>query len=194
MFRLARSTVAVSSATQLGLLGLVLGLPLALCGQDAKPAAPAQPAATVPASAPSVEESWDSLLQGTIPQAKVDPTLIPTQVGGQKSAASDFANHFFFENRTDYWRYDTSFTGLPTNSGIINGNAAASLCRAPTRMLPISSPTPIVSRALWIGVRGWLSDRVNTHFAVRYEQDLTHVDSGSPSQQHPGDIRSESAL
>jgi hypothetical protein len=32
------------------------------------------------------------------------------------------------------------------------------------------------------GTRGWFSDRVNTHFSVRYEQDLTHVDAGSPAQ------------
>ena len=33
-----------------------------------------------------------------------------------------------------------------------------------------------------LGTRGWLSDRVNTHFTLRYEQDLDHVDSGAPAQ------------
>jgi hypothetical protein len=182
LFRLARSTVAVSSAAQLGLLGLVLGLPLALCGQDTKPGTPAQTPASAATAAPTVEESWDSLLQGAIPQARVDPTLTPPQVGGQKSAAADFANHFFFENRTDYWRYDTSFTGLPTTSGIINGNAGNIFVPGAYPYAPDFQPDAnrIESIMDW-GTRGWLSDRVNTHFAVRYEQDLSHVDDGSPA-------------
>jgi len=32
------------------------------------------------------------------------------------------------------------------------------------------------------GTTGWLSDRVNTHFAIRYRQDLSHMDQGSPVQ------------
>jgi hypothetical protein len=32
------------------------------------------------------------------------------------------------------------------------------------------------------GTRGWLSDRINTHFSIRYQQDLTHVDPGAPAQ------------
>ena len=32
-----------------------------------------------------------------------------------------------------------------------------------------------------LGTRGWLSDRLNTHVAVRYDQDLTHVNIGSPA-------------
>jgi hypothetical protein len=32
------------------------------------------------------------------------------------------------------------------------------------------------------GTRGWLSDRLSSHFAFRYYQDLTHVASGAPAE------------
>jgi hypothetical protein len=183
LFRLARSTVAVCRAVHLGLLGLVLGFPLILCGQEAKPAAPAQTPAADSATAPTVVESWDSLLQGAIPQATPDPALNPQQVGGQKKAADDFANHFFFESRTDYYRYDTSFTGLPTNTGIINGPASNVFNPAGYPYAPDFQPDANrIESLIDFGTRGWLSDRVNTHFALRYEQDLSHVDEGSPAE------------
>ena len=49
-------------------------------------------------------------------------------------------------------------------------------------ILRCSNPTPIASRLSRLGHSGWLSDRVNSHFAVRYEQDLTHVDPGAPAE------------
>lgn len=183
MFSLARSTVAVCSAVRLGHLGLVLGFPLILCGQGAKPAAPAQTPAADSAAAPSVVEAWDSLLLGAIPQAPPDPALNPQQVGGQKSAADDFENHFFFESRTDYYRYDTSFTGLPTSTGIINGPASSVFNPAGYPYAPDFQPDANrIQSLIDFGTRGWLSDRINTHFAVEYYQDLTPVESGAPAQ------------
>ena len=35
------------------------------------------------------------------------------------------------------------------------------------------------------GTRGWLSDRMNTDFAFRYQQDITPVERGSPQPRHP---------
>jgi Cytochrome c7 and related cytochrome c len=68
------------------------------------------------------------LLQGTIPQAQPDPALTQPQVTTPKAPGDDFQNHFFFESRSDFWRYSSSFTGSPTVTGIINaprGNAFA---------------------------------------------------------------------
>jgi hypothetical protein len=118
LIRLPRSSVVGSNAVHLVVLGLVTGWPLLLSAQVAKPAAAPAPAIT--AGAPTVAESWDSLLQGAIPQATPDPALIPPQAPVRTSAAGDFLNHFFLEDRTDYFRYDASFTGLPTNTGVIN--------------------------------------------------------------------------
>ena len=157
------------------------GCPLLLSAQDAKPAS-----APAPANAPSpptVGESWDSLLQGAIPQATPDPVLIAPQAPVQRAPADDFANHFFLEDRTDYFRYDASFTGLATNTGIINAT--------PTGVFnPAGYPDPAVFQPnsnrietfLDFGTRGWLSDRVNTHFAFVYDQDLSHVDQGAPAE------------
>lgn len=181
MIRLISCSAVRSNAIRLAVLGLAAGLPLVLCGQDAKPAPAQAPAAgTAP---PTVQESWDSLLQGAIPQAVPDSVLTPPQSGGQKSAAGDFANHFFFESRTDYWGYDTSFTGLPTNTGIINGTAGNIFTPGGYPYSQDFQPDAnrLESMVDW-GTRGWLSDRVNTHFTLRYEQDLNHVDTGAPAQ------------
>ena len=149
-------------------------------GQAQKPAAQA-PATT--SSAPTVESAWDSLLQGAIPQATPDPALNPPQVTSTKAVAGDLLNHFFFEARSDYWRYDTGFTGLPTTSGIIGGNAGGVFVPGAFPYAPAFQPDANrIETIMDFGTRGWLSDRVNTHFALRYQQDLTHVDQGSPAE------------
>ena len=156
---------------------------MAMSGQDPKPGTPQPAPDAKAASAPTVEESWDSLLQGAIPQAKIDPALNPPQVGKQNSAVNNFENHFFFESRSDYWRYDTSFTGLPTTGGIGNGAAGDIFIPGAYPYPPAFQPDANrVESFVNFGTRGWLSDRVNTNFAVRYLQDLTHVDIGSPAQ------------
>lgn len=170
----ARSSVVDLSRGRLALIGcLLIGRPAILAAQT-------QPANQTPP--PSVQESWDSLLQGAAPQAPQDAVLTAPQVQEQGSAG-DFVNHFFFESRSQYWRYNTGFTGLPTVTGILNTpNTGA--------FNPNGFPYPQVfqpdanrfSTILDWGTRGWLSDRVNTHFTLRYDQDLTHVNTGAPAE------------
>lgn len=122
-------------------------------------------------------------MQTEIPQARVDPTLVPPQVEAKKTGAEDFANHFFFESRSEYWRYSTSFTGLPTDVGIVNAPITGVFNPAGVPFPDVFQPDANrLYEFMDFGTRGWLSDRVNTHFAMRYEQDLTHVDPGAPAQ------------
>src|SRR6266568_7956234 len=58
-----------------------------------------------------MEAAWDAVLES--PSAVKPPQE-------RNNPAADFLNHFFFESRTEYWRYSTGFTGLPTATGVIN--------------------------------------------------------------------------
>ena len=130
---------------------------------------------------PGIAEAWSGLLQGAIPQTQPDATVSVAQLPVKKGAGGDFENHFFFDSRTEYWRENAYFTGHPTSTGVID---------APVTGIfnPAGIPDPSVFQPsanriysiLDLGTRGWLSDRVNTHFLIRYRQDLTHVDQGSP--------------
>ena len=141
----------------------------------------AQPA--TPAARPDIADSWDQLLQGGIPQANNDPVLLQPQVPVTKGFGGDLLNHIFFETRTDYYRYSTSFTGQPTitgvidvpNSGVFNPNGIP----YPSVFQPSANR---VESFVDFGTRGWLSDRINTHFAFRYFQDVAHVNSGAPAE------------
>lgn len=135
------------------------------------------------AQQPSIQKAWDDLIGAGVPQATPDPALLPRQAPGNQRSQSDFADHFFFEGRADYWRYTTSFTGLPTTSsvidapftGIFNPNGIP----YPDAFQPVANR--VESFIDW-GTRGYLSDRVNTHFAFRYAQDVSTVASGAPAQ------------
>jgi hypothetical protein len=138
---------------------------------------------TAAPSPASVVDAWSGLLQNVIPGTTVDPTVGVAQHPVEKRAAGGFLDHFFMEDRTEYWRTQTSFTGLPTPTGVINV--------APTGTFnPNGIPDPSVFQPntnemysfLNLGTRGWLSDRLNTNFAFRYEQDITHVNVGAPGQ------------
>jgi hypothetical protein len=72
------------------------------------------------AQVPALQHAWDDLLGTGIPQVTPDPVLTPRQAPAPQRSESDFADHFFLEGRTDYWRYSTSFTGLPTTTSVIN--------------------------------------------------------------------------
>jgi hypothetical protein len=129
--------------------------------------------AAVPAAAQqNISQAWDSVLQGT---TKDQPDAQPKQ-----NPAEDFLNHFFFENRTEYQHYATSFTGSPTATGVIDAPFTGVFNPNGIPYPPAFQPTAnrIYSFVDW-GTRGWLSDRVNTHFAYRYEQDLSHVNTGT---------------
>jgi hypothetical protein len=130
----------------------------------------------------SITEAWNGLLQGTIPQAQVDPTLTVPQVPVKTGPADDFLNHMYFDSRTEYIRQNYYFTGNPTVTGVINVPPG-----------PLFNPSGIPDPNAFqpsgnqlysfvnLGTRGWISDRINTHFSLRYREDLTHVDPGSPS-------------
>jgi len=132
---------------------------------------------------PTITSAWDGLLQGTIPQMQVDPSIGVAQNPVKHGAADDLENHFYFDSRTEYTRENLYFTGQPNASGVINV--------APNGLFNpngIPDPNAFQPSGNWIysfmdfGTTGWISDRVNTHFAIRYRQDLTHIDQGSPEQ------------
>ena len=174
MTRHARSSVVELPPVRVALTAiLLLGLPATLAAQT-------PPATQTPA--PTVEESWDALLQGAAPQAPPDAALNAPQVQEQGSAG-DFVNHFFFESRSQYWRYGTGFTGNPTVTGILNTPNTGAFNPNGFPYQPVFQPdADRFSTLIDWGTRGWISDRVNTHFTVLYETDLTHVNTGAPAQ------------
>lgn len=80
------------------------------------------------------------------------------------------------------------FTGQPTITGFND-------------VLPGIFPGPFeptsnaISQSLSFGTRGWLLPRINTDFSVRYAQDLTRLNQGSPAlsilETFPGNRRIE---
>ena len=159
----------------------ILVFPAAVFGQNNPPAAPAP----VPAGpAPSVDEMWNSLLQGATPAPVAkDPALTPPQIGG-KVTSSDFVDHFYFEGRTDYFRYDTSFNNNnPTITGIINAPASSTFNPAGYPYSPVFQGGANRWETLVdMGTQGYGSDRLDTHFTLRQEQDLTTVNPGAPAE------------
>jgi hypothetical protein len=142
------------------------------------------PAATQPPAATqklAIGSAWNMLLQGAVPESKVDPALTVPQVPATKGAADDILNHFFYETRTEYIRENTYFTSQPTATSVINVAPGPDFnpngIPYPQAFQP--SANQMYSFMDW-GTRGWLSDRVNTHFSVRYRQDLSHLTDGSP--------------
>jgi hypothetical protein len=111
-----------------------------------------------------IAEAWDKLLGSTPAQAR--PAADPTR--------ADFLSHFYLETRSQFTRQLIGFTGQPTITGF-------------TELLPGPIPGPFepasntVTQSLSFGTRGWLSPRISTDFSVRYAQDLTHINSGSPT-------------
>ena len=121
----------------------------------------------------SIEQAWSDLLPGAV----------TPQAAAAAPANRDFLNHFFFESRTDYWRYTTSFTGLPTVTGVIDapftGVFNPNGIPYPDAFQPAANR---IEAFLDWGTRGYLDDRVNTHFAFRYAQDITAVTAAAPAQ------------
>ena len=135
-----------------------------------------------PAPGGNIAAAWASVLQDPAAPPTVDPALRVPQFPLESRSADDFLNHVFFETCTEYRRTQTSFTGDPTLSGVIdvppgsitNPNGIP----YPGAFQP--STNTMYSFLNW-GTRGWLSDRINTDFSFRYQQDLTPVDQGSPA-------------
>lgn len=132
----------------------------------------------------AIQQAWDELIGTGIAQVTPDPALTPRQAQGRGGASSsDFANHFFFEGRADYWRYSTSFTGLPTTTSVINAPFTGIF--NPGGIPYPDAFQPVANRVEGLvdwGTRGYLSDRVNTHFTMRYAQDVSSVVQGAPAQ------------
>ena len=122
------------------------------------------------------------MLSDVIPQAEADPALVVDQIEIKKTGAGNFGDHFFFETRTEYIRQETSFSGLPTPTGVINVEPTDFANPDGIPYPPAFQPNTdhIYSFMNW-GTRGWLSPKVNTNFSFRYRQDLSHVEDGSPS-------------
>jgi hypothetical protein len=151
----------------------------ALYGQ----AYPAASNAVAPASVQAqMASAWDNVITTAIPQMAPNPVLGPAPASSRGNSG-DLLEHFFFESRSVYERYQTNFTGNPTTASVIDAPVTATFNPA-----GIPSPTAFqpganrVEEFIDFGTRGYLSDRVNTHFALRYRQDLTHVDIGSPGE------------
>jgi hypothetical protein len=135
------------------------------------------------ASATDIGQAWDDVIQNALPQAPVDPVLQQPQPPGAKASAANIANHFYFESHTDFERYQTYFTGQPTITGVIDA-PITNISNTAGIPYPIAFQ-PDANRIysfVDFGTRGYLSDHINTHFALRYDQDLTHVDIGSPAE------------
>jgi hypothetical protein len=166
-------------------VALIAAGTLSFAQQGGNPAATATAGPVI--AAPGIEESWDSLIQDVLPHAKIDPSLVAARpvVKSKPNPAADFLNHLFFETRTEYDRYSTSFTGNPTTGSIIN--APFNSVITPGVTTGIGWPPAFENNAnrvygfIDLGTRGWLSDRVNTHFAMRYRQDLTPTSPVSPA-------------
>ncbi len=131
----------------------------------------------------SITTAWDSLLQGAIPQAAPDPVLTVPQSSVVRGPVDDFLNHFYFDSRNEYIRDNSYFTGNPTITGVINTQPTGVFnpngIPFPGAFQPSSNE---FSSFIDLGTTGWLSDRINTHFSMRYDTDLTHVDAGSQGQ------------
>ena len=127
--------------------------------------------------------AWDQVITTAIPQAPADPALMQPQVDKPKTGVDNFLAHFYFESRSDYERYQTNFTGNPTTAGVIDAPNTGTFNPA-----GIPSPSAFqpganrVQEFLDFGTTGYGSDRINTHFALRYLQDLNAVASGSPGE------------
>jgi hypothetical protein len=143
--------------------------------------APAPPAAKPADTQAQMSSAWDQVITTAVPQMAPDPALAQPQ-SGKTSSPSDFLEHFFFESRSTIERYETYFTGNSTNAGVINtydqGTFNPAGIPSPTAFQPGATRA---SEFLDFGTRGYGSDRVDTHFAIRYRQDLTNVAAGSPS-------------
>ncbi len=131
-----------------------------------------------------ITAAWDSVLTGAA-VTHAPPEANPTR---------DFLKHLYFESRTEYWRYNTHFTGLPTATGLINAPFTG-------EFNPNGIPYPLafepqanrVYAFIDFGTRGWLSERLNTHFSYRYAQDLQPVNTAAPAanliETFPGNRR-----
>jgi hypothetical protein len=141
------------------------------------------PTANLPATpGENIATAWSSVLQNPEAPTAADPRLNVAQARVESWSPGDFLNHAFFEIRTEYQRTQTAFSGQPTITGVIDvppGQVAnPNGIPYPGAFQPDTNS--MYSFLNW-GTRGWVSDRINTNFSFRYQQDITPVDPGSPA-------------
>src|SRR5438876_545024 len=98
-----------------GVCGKVLMLSMVIGCAYGQQAAP-------PGQAMDIGTAWDNLMTGSgaVATTAPDPVFTPVSAAAKKTDVGDFLDHFFFETRTNYERYQTNFTGNPTFAGVIN--------------------------------------------------------------------------
>jgi hypothetical protein len=134
-------------------------------------------------SSGQMKAEWDQLISTAIPQAVPDPAFAQPRASQKRSGVDEFLERFHFESNTNYERYQTDFTGNPTTAGVIDAPLTGTFNPA-----GIPSPTAFQPGAdrmeefIDFGTTGYGSDRVRTHVAMRYRQDLNAVQLGSPAE------------
>ena len=135
-----------------------------------------------PAPSPNIAAAWGGVLQNPSAPPASDPALAVSQTTLETGLAGDFLNHVFLETRTEYVGTQTEFSGQPTLTGVINApfGPVANPNGVPDPAVFQPNTNTMYSFLNW-GTRGWLSNRINTNFSFRYQQDITHTDQGSPA-------------
>ena len=64
-------------------------------------------------SRPTIEDAWNDLL-GNPSRKGTRSLLVSPEPPAPKSAARDFAGHFFYNTRSEYVHQQASFSGRPT--------------------------------------------------------------------------------
>ena len=138
----------------------------------------AAPASSSSSTTPGMAQVWgDVLHDSAVAEA---PVSNPSITG---ITAGDFVKHFYFETKTEYARSEYNFSGQPTATGVIDAPQTGMINPAGFPYPPAFQPnTNTVYSLLNTGTQGLFSDRINTNLTLRYRQDLTHVDAGSPGQ------------
>jgi len=122
---------------------------------------------------PDITEAWGRLLEDTAIETHASAGRVVAPAPAPKSTAQDFLNHLFLESRTEFMRQQTGFSGEPTTAGF-----------TPLQNVfpgPFQPSANTIYQTLNFGTRGWLSPRIGTDFSMRYAQDLTRVEAGSPA-------------
>ena len=130
----------------------------------------------------TIEDAWNDLL-GDPARKATESLLASPEPRAPKSASQDFADHFFYNTRSEVVHQQAGFSGRPTLTGVVDREPGAVADPAaipfPGAFQPRSGH--FHSSMNW-GTRGWLSPRINTNFSLRYRQDLSALDIGSPSR------------
>src|SRR5437899_2760055 len=122
---------------------------------------------------PAITDAWDRLLEDTAGETHSTAVPMVAPAPATESLSKDFLNDFFLEGRSEFVRQQIGFSGEPTTAGFtVLQNVFPG---------PFQPSANTIYQTLNFGTRGWLSPRIGTDFSLRYAQDLTPVESGSPA-------------